>query len=231
MPDKPKMSATWKVQVEKRVEQLVEGGCKRKVLYWCLSRLTLKAERERAGEVRHIEALDDSPVKSRTSQEKLPTREHMKGVSNQLEAALGVIQNHQGELLMASEVLGHSLPLPKGGILFDSPPTDIDAMLMLMSSLAWAKKLSDSWQGLNEKQWVKSMGSLYLLEYVWLCTKSPEKHWHPKKAGVQRKKTKLTRIDAPYAMEIAWLVDLYWKDLKSPSHVDLIDKRQDFQTK
>jgi hypothetical protein len=227
VPDQKIQPGKWLAEVEKHLDQLVKGGCKRRVLYWCLERLGNMADRARAGEVRHSEAFDDSPERSWISITKLPTREHMKTVSNQLEAALEVIRRHKDELLLVSSVLGDSVALPAGGMMSEGPSTDIDAVLMLRHSLVWARKLADSWQGLNEKQWIKSMGPLFLLEYVWFCTKLDTQSGHTKKSVGLHKKTKLTRVDVPNAMAIACLVDIYCE--KGPTHEDLIDKRQDFQ--
>ncbi len=153
----------------------------------------------------------------------------MNAVGVKLQSALDAVRRYQDELLMASEALGLEVDLPKGGMLTNGPVTDVEAMLMLRQSLSWAEKLAESWQGLNQKQWTKSLGPLYLLEYVWLCTKSRQTFDGPGKSVLRHRKTKLIRIDKPYAERIASLISTY---RGGKFHAgDLVDKRQSFQEK
>jgi hypothetical protein len=213
--------------LEAHLNLLAGAGCNRKVLYWCLERLGMEAERRRAGEVTHKVYEEDLPVKSWTKDTALPTREDMKAVSSKLQSALKAIRKHQDVLLMASDVLGDESGLPKGGLLSPGPVTNIEAMLMLRQSLSWAMRLADSWQGLNQKQQMKSLGPLYLLEYVWMCARNTAALNGPKIGGVLRRKTNPARLEKHYAENVRHLVSVY-------SHgrfraEDLIDKRQDFE--
>ena len=171
-PDGVRLSLPEKMKAQRQVDDLLMGGCKTGVVYWCLERLGPKADAWRKGEVHHKEISEDGPGRSWTSPPKWPTRVAMSAVGGKLRSALDAIHRYQDELLMASEVLGLELDLPKGGMLTEGPVTDVEAMLMLRQSLSWAEKLAESWQGLNQMQWTKSIGPLYLLEYVWLCTRA-----------------------------------------------------------
>ena len=228
-PDDVRLSLPERMNAQRQVDDLLMGGCKRGVVYWCLERLGPKAEARRKGEVHHVEVVEDGPGRSWTSPPKWPTRITMSAVGAKLRTALDAVHRYQDELLMASEALGGEVDLPKGGMLTDGPVTDVDAMLILQQSLSWAQKLAESWQGLNQRQWTKSLGPLYLLEYVWLCTKSRQTFDGPGKSVVRHRKTKLIRIDKPYADRIASLVATYRGGRFAAG--DLVDKRQSFQEK
>jgi hypothetical protein len=152
-------------EIEKELDQLVEHGCHRGVLYWCLARLGPREDWLRLGgkEVPPFEESGET-VPRRVSY-RLATREDMAALANQVKATLGLIHRFRKELLLGAEALGDDCPLPEG-LVTGGPCDPLDAHFLLKASLVWVQQLATCWATPTETTLMKSKGILYLLAYA-----------------------------------------------------------------
>lgn len=207
------------------LEHLMDLGCKERVLFWCLERLSPAAERIRAGEIGKWSSGDEDTSIWIKSIPPLATRADMAAVVNKVQAAAKIIHKFRKELLLAADAQGSEHPLPEG--LFSEGPHDVyEAMAILTSSLSWVKQVAKSWQTPHRTQLVKSTGILYLLTYVWMHSKTPRPSKRQRMNSERSRKIipeRMRRNDADTVANIANLT--CGLDITAQ---DLIDKLQDF---
>jgi hypothetical protein len=196
-------------EIEKELDQLVEHGCHRGVLYWCLARLGPREDWLRLGgkEVPPFE--ESGETAPRRVSYKLATREDMATLANQAKATAGLIHRFRKELLLSAEALGNDCPLPEG-LMTDGPCDPLDAHFLLKSSLIWVQQLAACWATPQETTLVKSKGILYLLAYAAMFpaagTRDPKNGDAPKKADEARSRSQvLQRRTAESIAQIAHL--------------------------
>lgn len=127
--------------LEEDLDRLVEAGCRRQALYFCLAQLNPEA-----GWSRQLSA----------------TKEDMEAVANKAKAARKLIHRYRAELLLAASASPQSLP---GGMFITLPDPD-EVISVLLDSLTWVSSLVDSYAAPFEKTLLKSKGLLYLTLYV-----------------------------------------------------------------
>lgn len=127
--------------LEEDLDRLVEAGCRRQALYFCLAQLNPEA-----GWSRQLSA----------------TKEDMEAVANKAKAARKLIQRYRDELLLAASASQQGLP----GGMFTTLPDPDEAISVLTNSLTWVSSLVDSYAAPFEKTLLKSKGLLYLTLYV-----------------------------------------------------------------
>jgi hypothetical protein len=223
-----KMSLPEAKEVEKQLALLVECGCRRSVLYWCLAQLGPEADERRKGKERYlVPAEDEAQSHWVTKTPALPTREDMTVFINASRAYERALRQVEKGLLLVADARGDTHPLPQG-MLTDGPDDAHEAMLIHRQSVAWARKLAEDYQAPNVGLLVKSKGVLFLLAYVWLHTKqSPASSRNMRGKGPRQ--TKPYRIGRQQAQTIAEIADLYCALTFRAE--DLIDKLENFQAK
>jgi|ERR1039458_4225016 transcriptional regulator with XRE-family HTH domain len=149
--------------VELRIDQLVDAGCQRSVLYFCLDQLSPSSEEIRAGfEWRGVD-LEGSGEYTRQKQKRpLATREDMALVASTAKAARLQIHRYQRELSLAAGASARALP--RGFSTRVEDPED--TLLLLKSCLTWVAGLAESYTAPMETTLVKSKGLLYLTLYT-----------------------------------------------------------------
>jgi hypothetical protein len=151
--------------VEGHIKRLVEAGCLRPVLYFCLEQLSPEAAAAREGRRRKPVPGEDgefSPAAEWTEGRKLETREDLEAVTNTADAARRQIHGHRRELLLVAYT--REFPLPT--CMTAEPEDADDALTLLEESLSWVSKLAGAYIAPFEKTLLKSKGLLYLTAYV-----------------------------------------------------------------
>jgi len=149
--------------LEADLGRLVEAGCRREALYFCLAQLSPDAEQIRAGRESVFDpgkAGDEGVLRKRNR--KLATREDLEAVASKARAARHVVRKYRSELLLAAGL--RRCPLP-GGMFTELSDPD-EALSLLTDSLTWVAGLANSYVAPFEATLLKSKGLLYLTLYV-----------------------------------------------------------------
>jgi hypothetical protein len=128
--------------LEEDLDRLVEAGCRRQALYFCLAQLNAEADWSRT--------------------QLVATKEDMEAIANKAKAARKLIHRYRAELLLAASASPQGLP----GGMFTTLPDPDEALSVLANSLTWLCSLADSYAKPFEKTLLKSKGLLYLTLYV-----------------------------------------------------------------
>lgn len=130
--------------LEEDLARLVEAGCRRQALYFCLAQLNPEADWSR--------------------KQLVATKEDMEAIANNSKAARKLIHRYRDELLLAASASPQGLP---GGMFVTLPDPD-ETLSVLTNSLTWLCSLAESYAKPFEKTLLKSKGLLYLTLYVFL---------------------------------------------------------------
>jgi len=224
LPDfgEPKLSPEEASKIEAFIAKLIDLGCNRYVVYWCIQELLTDADRLRGGGGA------------------MATREDMAGLSKRIQGAEELIRRYSKELLLVAEACPDEHPLRSGWETFPAP-IPAETMHDLLDHLTWVKGLAEAWKSPNVNSLMKNKGLLYLLAYALLHS---EERLEPKTGKKQQKPStqpppyRLARERANIVAEIAFAYR--WKGTeeedprrhydKSYSAEDLQDKLQDFCT-
>jgi hypothetical protein len=215
--------------IEKELDQLVEHGCHRGVLYWCLARLGPREDWLQLGR-KEVPPFEESGESAPLMvPHELAKREDMAALANQVKATAAQIHRFRKELLLCADALGHECPLPEG-LMTDGPCDPLDAHFLLKSSLIWVQQLAACWATPQVIPLVKSKGILYLLVYVAMfpgagTRGSKKKGGAAKKAGGRGSRSQPLKLGT--ASGIALIANLY-SGMKLPAP-DLITKLRRFQ--
>jgi len=151
--------------VEGHIRRLEKAGCRRPVLYFCLQELSPEAaamrEERRRKLVPGIDGESDLSDE-RTERRPLANREDMEAVRNKAEAARGLIDRYQQELLLVADT--KEFPMPSG--MPTVPENADDALSLLKVSLGWVSSLAAAYAAPRDKNVLKSKGVLFLAGYV-----------------------------------------------------------------
>lgn len=138
--------------LEQDLDRLVEAGCRRQALNFCLAQLNPEADWSR----NQLSA----------------TKEDMEAVANKAKAARKLIHRYRAELLLAASASPQRLP---GGMFVTLLDPD-EVVSVLMNSLTWVASLADTYAAPFEKTLLKSKGLLYLTLYVSLHADARRSH-------------------------------------------------------
>jgi len=197
--------------VEGHLRRLVEAGCCRSVLYFCLEELSPDAAAVREGRRRKLVPGINGEFNlsdERTEGRPLATREDMEAVKNKAEATRRLIHRHQRELLLVADTDEFDLPTGMTAV----PEDADDALSLLKESLGWVSSLAGAYATPFEKTLLKSKALLFLTAYVLAHAQAP------KVRGLRWKGVK---------RELAGLASLVTKKKWSPS--DLREKLRKFE--
>jgi hypothetical protein len=219
-------------ELENALDQLSKRGCHKGVLYWCLERLSPRADRLRSGDREQPSLEEDPNESSRWINRKLATREDMATVVSHIQATAKAIHRFRTEFLLCADALKDEVPLPEG-ILTEGPCDSIDVLSQLQASLMWVRRLAEYWETPYETTLMKSKGILYLLAYVSMFANTEGAQAKKAKRRLLTNKSKgathglriLTLSDAQAIGHIAYLY--CGMDLQP---VDLIAKLKAFQS-
>ncbi len=151
--------------VEGHIRRLVEAGCLRPVLYFCLEQLSPEAVAAREGKRwRSVQRADGEfdLLPAREERQALTTREEMETVKSKAKKVRGLFHRYRRELLLVADTNEFSLPT---GIM-TRPEDAEDALALLEDSLTWVYSLAGAYAAPFEKTLLKSKGLLYLTAYV-----------------------------------------------------------------
>lgn len=208
------------------IEQLVQAGCHRQVLYWCLQQMNRAANKVRMGAVRKAVLMagevDHDLI---TVDHPLATGDDMQDLTNKVQAATEMISRYENELLIAANVLLDNPQLRRDLTEFEEVAPD-EAMLMLRSLLHWIKRLAQVWPAPNMNTLMKSKGLLFLLAYVRVCEKRTTASPRPSRRKKPSKQTSPDRLSVEHANTVAHIALLHTGEKFTPDN--LVDKLQDF---
>jgi hypothetical protein len=128
--------------LEEDLDRLVEAGCRRQALYFCLAQLNPEADWSRT--------------------QLVAIKQDMEAIANKAKATRKLIHRYRAELLLSASESPQGLP---GGMFTTAPDPD-EALSVLTNSLTWLCRLADSYAKPFEKTLLKSKGLLYLALYV-----------------------------------------------------------------
>src|SRR5271157_5876703 len=129
-------------EVKREIGRLVEAGCRKHVIYFCLAQLSPDAEFQRSGGERESvpSAISGGDESLRKRKRRLATSEDLEAVANTARAARRQIHRFQRELLLAANATG--CPLPMG---FGAQPEDpADRVALVKNLLTWVTKLAEA---------------------------------------------------------------------------------------
>jgi hypothetical protein len=153
-------------EIEQYVDRLVDHGCHRGVIYWCLERLTPEEEQFRfKGASTPVPEENERPGVRPIPGRTLATREKLSPLISGLRSVSGMVQRYKRELLFTADAFEREIPLPEG-LLTEGPSDPADAMLLLQSCLKWARKLAENWAAPQLTTIMRSKGILYLVAYA-----------------------------------------------------------------
>ena len=213
-------SAKW--EVGRYIRELANLGCRKEVLYWCLSQTGRDVEaRMGQGPLIMSEANSDGEIESYPRPEGLPTRAEMMRLVSAVNQASKMLHRYQSELLICARLMGDNHQWPSGPFEQDSHDS-LTSIAIAKSAMGWLRAIAQSWETPNLKVLLKSTSTLYLLCYVWFCSNV---------LPLQRENTKgrrnPSRLASQHAATISLLVSNYCNiDI---SAIDLNDKLQDFR--
>ncbi len=154
--------------IKSEIDRLVAAGCRRQVVYFCLTQLSPEAvwlraggEREAALKRGHVGA-DDEDYALQKVERRIATRENLEAVAKTAKAARRQIHHYQRELLLIAEAARYLLPIG----LTSQPQLPVDTLALLQDLLTWAARLADAYTAPFESTLLKSKGLLYLTLYV-----------------------------------------------------------------
>jgi hypothetical protein len=217
----PKLTIEETSAIEACIIRLVNLGCIRNVLYWCIQEFGTDADRLVGGGA------------------SMATREDMAGLSKKVKGVIEATRRYRDELLVVAEACPEAHPLRRGW-LTEPAPLASEQMTDLLDHLSWLDELAESWQSPNVNSLMKNKGILYLLAYVWLHTQEqPEtkaEKRHSKHSSRQASPYRLPRQNADVVTEIAY--QYRWKGSgetkrgrNAPQDSDDSYKTEDFQDK
>jgi hypothetical protein len=128
--------------LEGDLDRLVEAGCRRQALYFCLAQLNPEADWSRT--------------------QLVATKEDMEAIAAKAKATRKLIHRYRAELLLAAS----ANPQDRPGGMFTTLPEPDEALSVLTNSLTWLCSLAESYSKPFEKTLLKSKGLLYLTLYV-----------------------------------------------------------------
>jgi hypothetical protein len=194
--------------LQEDLDQLVEAGCRRQALFFCLAQLNPEADWSR--------------------KQLVANKEDIEAIANKAKAARKLIHRYRAELLLAASASPKGLP---GGMFVTLPDAD-EVISVLMNSLTWVSSLADSYAAPFETTLLKSKGVLYLTLYVSLhagarLSRTPDSQREIGTPVVQRRarRSKLGTIAPDHAL--ASVARLCTSKGWSPS--DLREKLKRFQ--
>lgn len=204
--------------------RLVEMGCQKNALYWCIGRLGKEAEDARQGEKLIVKINDDEwKVQETRVKPAMATRQDMLGLINKARATAKLVQKYRSELLLVADACVDSIDPPTGA--FSGPEMAEESMTILLSSLGWIQQLASNWESPNPTALMKSKGVLFPLSYVWLSTQNHGGSLTSKRSSAKQKSA-WYRLPKRAARDLAEIAHLYaGYDFTGE---DLNDKLQDF---
>ena len=173
-------------EVEMDVKRLVEAGCCKPVIYFCLAQLSPEAEQRRSeGEfMRPLSkpgSIDGEELPLPDVRQLLASGEHLEAVANSARKTRKIIHKYRRELMFAADAAEPSEhPLPGSMMTTPEHATDAlvpssmkktpenagDALALLNYSLGWVATLAEAYSAPSQKTLLKNKGLLYLTAYV-----------------------------------------------------------------
>lgn len=158
------------------IDQLVAGGCRRPVLYYCLEELSPESEEYRLRGAKigaskellsklppRVEAADEElDIPAVTVRSPLATRDDLGKVARAAENARAMIFQYRRELRLLAQDAGVSSKFPVP----DGITGGWKAIEVLQELLTWAARVSDQYSAPLQTNLFKSKGLLFLAAYV-----------------------------------------------------------------
>jgi hypothetical protein len=210
------LSRSDRMEIERELDRLVEIGCCRGVLYFCLLQMGVEQDQLRAGSEWKTPTEDEPqfpPI--RLHRDMAAQKDDMDPLANQVKATAKAITTWRRELLLSADALGTECDLPHG-FLDDGPPNAVEALATLQSSLLWVRRLAEFWEAPYEAAAVKTKGILFLLAYVAIFGHRPPKQSRQRPQAdcqVERLPAKLTKREAGVLSRLA---NLYCQEVVEP---------------
>jgi hypothetical protein len=170
--------------LEKKLRKLMDAGCHRKVLWFCLGQLDPSAAKDRLGRTCVAIRKDRKTGQKRESyvipaSRKIATREDLKPLANACRNAFTQIHRYTDELGLVARALEREHPVPRPLVeLADQTTSSMDPVTALLHTrylLGWVENLSQDWATPEENKVLKAKEPLYLGIYVEYITRGRRK--------------------------------------------------------